>query len=127
MPVYVEDLTDFMISAINTIDTYGQKIDVTGPNEYTFRELIDQTLMALNTRRIIIPLNNFLSRLQARVFEKLPGKLFTMDNYQSLQIDSCSDEGFKGSSSLEDIIPQYLNIKTKQERFEKLRKKSGRK
>jgi NADH dehydrogenase len=127
MPVYVEDLTDFMISTINTIDTYGQKIDVTGPNEYTFRELIDQTLMALNTRRIIIPLNNFLSRLQARVFEKLPGKLFTMDNYQSLQIDSCSDEGFKGSSSLEDIIPQYLNIKTKQERFEKLRKKSGRK
>ena len=127
MPVYVEDLTDFMISTINTIDTYGQKIDVTGPNEYTFRELIDQTLIALNTRRIIIPLNNFLSRLQARVFEKLPGKLFTMDNYQSLQIDSCSDEGFKGSSSLEDIIPQYLNIKTKQERFEKLRKKSGRK
>jgi len=49
-----------------------------------------------------------------------------MDNYESLQFDSCSDKGFKGSSSLEDIIPQYLNIKTKQKRFEKLRKKSGR-
>ena len=127
MPVYVEDLTDFMISTINNIDSYGKKIDVTGPSEYTFRELIDHTLAALKIRRVIIPLNSFLSRLQASVFEKLPGKLFTMDNYQSLQIDSCSDEGFKGSSSLEDIIPQYLNIKTKQERFEKLRKKSGRK
>jgi NADH dehydrogenase len=127
MPVYVEDLTDFMISTINNIDSYGKKIDVTGPGEYTFRELIDHTLAALKIRRVIIPLNSFLSRLQASVFEKLPGKLFTMDNYQSLQIDSCSDEGFKGSSSLEDIIPQYLNIKTKQERFEKLRKKSGRK
>ena len=127
MPVYVEDLTDFMISVINNIDSYGKKIDVTGPSEYTFRELIDHTLTALKIRRVIIPLNSFLSRLQASVFEKLPGKLFTMDNYQSLQIDSCSDEGFKGSSSLEDIIPQYLNIKTKQERFEKLRKKSGRK
>ena len=127
MPVYVEDLTDFMISVINNIDSYGKKIDVTGPSEYTFRELIDHTLAALKIRRVIIPLNSFLSRLQASVFEKLPGKLFTMDNYQSLQIDSCSDEGFKGSSSLEDIIPQYLNIKTKQERFEKLRKKSGRK
>ena len=127
MPVYVEDLTDFMISTINNIDSYGKKIDVTGPDEYTFRELINHTLAALKIRRVIIPLNSFLSRLQASVFEKLPGKLFTMDNYQSLQIDSCSDEGFKGSSSLEDIIPQYLNIKTKQERFEKLRKKSGRK
>ena len=68
----------------------------------------------------------FLSKIQARVFQNLPGKLFTMDNYQSLQVDSCSDDGFKGSSSLEDIIPQYLNIKTKQRRFEKLRKRSGR-
>ena len=127
MPVYVEDLTDFMISTINNVDSYGKKIDVTGPNEYTFRELINQTLRALKIKRIIIPLNNFLSQVQARVFEKLPGKLFTMDNYQSLQIDSCSDKGFKGSSSLEDIVPQYLNIKYKQERFEKLRKKSGRK
>jgi len=127
MPVYVEDLTDFMISTINNVDSYGKKIDVTGPNEYTFRELINQTLIALKIKRIIIPLNNFLSQVQARVFEKLPGKLFTMDNYQSLQIDSCSDKGFKGSSSIEDIIPRYLNIKYKQERFEKLRKKSGRK
>ena len=64
--------------------------------------------------------------MQARVFQNLPGKLFTMDNYQSLQIDSCSDKGFKGTSSLEDIIPKYLNIKTKQKRSRNLRKKSGR-
>ena len=126
MPVYVEDLTDYMISTINNVKTYKQSIDVTGPNEYTFRELIGHTLTALNIRRIIIPLNSFLSRIQARVFENLPGKLFTMDNYESLQIDSCSDKGFKGSSSVEDIIPQYLNIKLKHKRFEKLRKKSGR-
>ena len=126
MPIYVEDFTDFMISTIHDIDTYNQKIDITGPNEYTFRELIDHTLSALKIRRIILPLNNFLSKLQARVFQNLPGKLFTMDNYQSLQIDSCSDKGFKGTSSLEDIIPKYLNIKTKQKRSRNLRKKSGR-
>ena len=126
MPVYVEDLTDCMIDTIGNIKTYNTKIDVTGPNEYTFRELIEHTLQALKIKRVIIPLNNFLSKIQAHVFQNLPGKLFTMDNYQSLQFDSCSDDGFKGSSSLEDIIPQYLNIKTKQRRFEKLRKRSGR-
>ena len=88
--------------------------------------MIEHTLQALKIKRVIIPLNNFLSKIQAHVFQNLPGKLFTMDNYQSLQFDSCSDDGFKGSSSLEDIIPQYLNIKTKQRRFEKLRKRSGR-
>ena len=60
MPVYVEDLTDFMISTINNIDSYGKKIDVTGPGEYTFRELINHTLAALKIRRVIIPLNSFL-------------------------------------------------------------------
>ena len=38
----------------------NQKIDVTGPNEYTFRELINQTLLALKIKRLIIPLNNFV-------------------------------------------------------------------
>mgnify|MGYP001171592448 FL=1 len=126
MPIYVDDLTDFMISKIDDIESYRKKIDMTGPKEYTFRELINQTLLALNKKRLIIPLNNFLSKMQARVFQNLPGKLFTMDNYQSLQIDSCSDKGFKGSSSLEDIIPGYLNIKTKYKHLEKLRKRSGR-
>ena len=88
--------------------------------------MIEHTLQALKIKRVIIPLNNFLSKIQALVFQNLPGKLFTMDNYQSLQVDSCSDDGFKGSSSLEDIIPHYLNIKTKQRRFENLRKRSGR-
>ena len=126
MPVYVDDLTDYMISTINDTKSYNRKIDVTGPNEYSFRELINQTLLALEIKRLILPLNNLLSRVQARVFQNLPGKLFTMDNYESLQSDSCSDKGFKGTSSLEDIIPQYLNIKTKQKRFRNLRKKSGR-
>ena len=41
MPIYVNELTDFMVSTIRDNTTYGQKIDVTGPNEYTFRQLID--------------------------------------------------------------------------------------
>ena len=126
MPIYVNELTDFMIDTIKDNKTYGQKIDVTGPNEYTFRQLIDITLKALKIRRLIIPLNYTLSKLQAAVFQRLPGKLFTIDNFLSLQIDSCSREGFKGKLSLEDIVPGYLNFSSKQKHFENLRKKSGR-
>ncbi|MBT5406966.1 MAG: complex I NDUFA9 subunit family protein [Gammaproteobacteria bacterium] len=126
MPIYVNELTDFMMDTIKDNKTYGQKIDVTGPNEYTFRQLIDITLKALKIRRLIIPLNYTLSKLQAAIFQRLPGKLFTIDNFLSLQIDSCSKEGFKGKLSLEDIVPGYLNFSSKQKHFENLRKKSGR-
>ena len=126
MPIYVNELTDFMVSTIPDNKTYGQKIDVTGPNEYTFRQLIDITLKALKIRRLIIPLNYTLSKLQAVIFQRLPGKLFTLDNFLSLQTDSCSNEGFKGKLALEDIVPGYLNFSLKQKHIENLRKKSGR-
>jgi nucleoside-diphosphate-sugar epimerase len=126
MPIYVNELTDFMVSTISDNTMYGQKIDVTGPNEYTFRQLIDITLKALKIRRLIIPLNYTLSKLQAVIFQRLPGKLFTLDNFLSLQTDSCSTEGFKGKIAVEDIVPGYLNFSLKQKHFENLRKKSGR-
>ena len=126
MPIYVNELTDFMVSTIRDNTRYGQKIDVTGPNEYTFRQLIDITLKSLKIRRLIIPLNYTLSKLQAVIFQRLPGKLFTLDNFLSLQTDSCSNEGFKGKLALEDIVPGYLNFSLKQKHIENLRKKSGR-
>ena len=127
MPIYVNDLTEFMIDCILNRETFNKKIDATGPREYTFRQLIDLTLKSLQIKRLIIPLNYTLSKLQAQVFQRLPGKLFTVDNFKSLQIDSVSSTGFKGSSLVENIVPRYLNASYSQRHFEKLRKKSGRK
>lgn len=126
MPIYVGELTDFILDSICDVSSYGKVFDVTGPREYTFRELIDITLAALKIKRLIIPLNYTLSKLQANIFQRLPGKLFTLDNFLSLQVDSCSQEGLKGKLSLEDIVPNYLNFSLKQRHFENLRKKSGR-
>ena len=77
----------------------------------------------MGIKRIIIPLNDFLSKIQAYVFQNLPGKLFTMDNYHSLQIDSISEDGYVGKTTIEHKLPNYLNIKDKSE---ELRKRAGR-
>ena len=95
-PIYVGDLTDFMISCISNIETYNKKIDTVGPKIYTFSELIKLTTKTMGIRRVIIPLNDSLSKAQAYVFQNLPGKIFTMDNYYSLQIDSVSENGYVG-------------------------------
>ena len=91
-PIYVSDLTDFMISTINNSEYYNIKVDAVGPKIYSFIELIRLILKITERRRLIIPLNNLLSKIQAHVFQRLPGKIFTMDIYNSLQIEStCSD------------------------------------
>ena len=124
MPVYIGDFTDFIISTVSSTNTYNTKINVTGPKEYTFREIIETTLRILKIKRIVIPLNNTMSKIKAYIFQRLPGKIFTMDNFKSLQVDSISTDGFKGTTSIEDIVPRYLNI---DDSFKDLRKKSGRK
>ena len=123
-PIYVGDLTDFMISCISNIETYNKRIDTVGPKIYTFSELIKLTTKTMGIRRVIIPLNDSLSKAQAYVFQNLPGKLFTIDNYYSLQIDSVSENGYVGKTTVEQTLPNYLNIK---DESEELRKKAGRK
>ncbi len=127
MPIYIHDLTDFIIDSINNTKTYNASIDITGPKEYTFRELINLTLKFLKVRRLVIPLGDNLSKLQAIIFERLPGKLFSIDNYHSLKVDSISSKGFKGTTCVEDIVPTYLNRLKNRNHIEELRKKSGRK
>lgn len=125
-PIFINDLVHFMVDSINDRNKFNIAIDLTGPKTYTFYSLIKLTLSFLKIKRIIIPLPNALSKLQAYIFERLPGKMFTIDNYNSLQIDSVSDSGLKGSTSIEQVVPKYLNLMQEETNIEKLRKRSGR-
>ena len=45
-----------------------------------------------------------MSRLQARILQNLPGKLFTMDNYRSLQTDNVCSDGDLCKTSLRHYL-----------------------
>ena len=125
-PIYVGDLTKIIIESINDKKTYNQAIDITGPKIYTFHELIKLTLEFMKIKRFVIPLPDFLSRIQAYIFERLPGKIFTIDNYHSLQVDSVSDTGIKGTTFIEQVVPTYLNSSLSETEINEWRKRSGR-
>jgi uncharacterized protein YbjT (DUF2867 family) len=90
-PIYVGDLVTKVVDAIDDKATYGKRI----------LELIAKS-MGISCR--IIPLGNRLSKLQALVLQNLPGKLFTMDNYRSLQTPSVCDNSDHGTTSLTQYI-----------------------
>ncbi len=123
-PVYVKDLTSFIETSVisNKFDNTIQ--DVTGPYDYKFIELINFILQTMKIKRIIIPLNFTLSKLQALVFTYLPGQIFTLDNFKSLQKDNISSGGLKGQSSIEEHVPSYLFKKNN--KLDTYRKNSGR-
>lgn len=107
-PVYVGDVASRFIAALNDRSSYGKHFDLCGPREYTLAELVAYTASLLQLKRRIICLPDGVSRLQAHIFEWMPGKPFSVDNYNSLQIDSVCTGSQHEPTSIEAIVPGYI-------------------
>ncbi len=108
-PVYIGDVCNALINAINDPSTSGETIELVGPEEYTLRDLVQYTCDVADIDSKIIGLPDWAARLQARVMEFVPGKPFTRDNYKSLQTDSVGSPGTEPQpTSLNAIVPRYL-------------------
>ncbi|MHB8534462.1 MAG: complex I NDUFA9 subunit family protein [Sulfuricaulis sp.] len=113
-PVYVEDVVSAFERSLDRYETFGKAYNLCGPKTYTLREIVAYVARRLDKRVCILGLNDALSYLQAAVFEFMPGKPFSLDNYHSLQIDSVCDGKFPEvfgirPASLEQIAPDYLS------------------
>jgi len=112
-PIYVLDVVEMIAKSINDPNSYDKSYQLCGPKTYSLKNLISFTSETLDLKCVIIPLNNTLSYIQARVFDFLPNKPFSTDNYLSAQTDSiceCNDL-FRYNikpTAIEDIVPQYL-------------------
>jgi NADH dehydrogenase len=112
-PIFVGDVAEAFARALDNPATIGRRYDLCGPREYRFRDLIDYTARLIGRRPLVVGLPDSLSRLQANLFEYLPGKPFSRDNYLSLQRDNvCSGpiapELAIVPTPLEAVVPGYL-------------------
>jgi len=107
-PVYVGDVAEAFVNAIDDKQSFGQRIELCGPNQYTLEELVEYTARCLGLHRVIAGLTDWASRLQAAVMDFVPGKPFSTDNYNSLKQDSICSQGTPCPTSIEAIAPYYL-------------------
>ncbi len=126
-PVFVGDVVDAFIYCLRENATIGQRYDLCGPKEYSLFELVTYVRNSLGLRRWIMGLGNLHSRLQAGLLNLVPGKPFSVDNYRSLQVDSvCSGPSQLKQmgiqpTSLESVVPAYLNGKKQRGRYPRMR------
>jgi len=112
-PVYIGDVCQAFLNALQDPASIGQRYDLCGPKTYTLQQLVEYTVSCLGIKREVVGLPDVLSRLQAKVLGMVPGKPFSMDNYRSLQTDSiCLTDGLSAlgikPTALEAIAPRYL-------------------
>jgi NADH dehydrogenase len=96
-PVYVEDVAEAFVTAIEDSDTHGRTYELCGPDIYSLREILHLICRETGMRRMIVSLPGPLGRIQAWIADYLiPGKPFSLDNLRSLSVASvCSESGLQ--------------------------------
>ena len=114
-PVYVGDVACAIVNALGNPATAGQVYDLAGPTVYTLGELVRLAAAWSGHPRPGVAMPMALGRLQAMVFECLPGEpLLSRDNLDSLSVDNISDGPMDPAlgvvpTPLESIAPAYLD------------------
>jgi NADH dehydrogenase len=130
-PIWVEDVAQCFVNSLENTATYGKSYELSGPNVYTLRQLMQKVMDILGKQRPIIGLNNALSMAQAFMMELSPFQLLSRDNIRSMQVDSiCSvpiaPELGVTPASLDVIVPEYLLNSSPRAAYDAFRSAAGR-
>ena len=93
-PIHVSDLTDIIYKSVEK-KLVNKTIECIGPEIFTFKELILNMLNSINKKRILIPLPLSLAKINAKIFEKMPNPLLTMDQLKLLKYDNVVSGKYK--------------------------------
>jgi NADH dehydrogenase len=113
-PVYVGDVAQVFVDAIDDPSTVGQVYELVGPRKYSLRELVHLAGEYSGHARPVIGLPNWIAQLQALMLELLPGPtLMSRDNLDSMTQDNVATGQYPlplhwHATPLEAVAPDYL-------------------
>jgi uncharacterized protein YbjT (DUF2867 family) len=88
-PVYVGDVADAFVHALDNRATFGKTYELVGPTIYTLKELVQFAARAAGHPRPVVGLPESMARLQAVLMEFAPGEpLMSRDNLDSMKRDN---------------------------------------
>lgn len=123
-PVYVGDLVERIVKTIDDPGSHSKRYTVCGPEIFTLQQIIELIIRTLGLRCRVWPLGKNLSKMQAFVLQNLPGKLFTLDNYRSLQTPNICEDADPCSTSLSQYIQDMGVLFSNKKHYDNFRRDS---
>ncbi len=113
-PIHVSELCEIILQIIEK-NIIEKIIQCVGPEELSFKEIINKLLFSIQKKRILLNLPLFLARTTIFFLEKLPKPLITIDQLRLLKYDniiskeykSNLDIGFEAKLKFDDEIVKY--------------------
>ena len=130
-PIWVEDVAQAFVNALENTATYGKIYELGGPQIYSLRELLQKVMAILGKPRPIIGLNDKLSMAQGWAMELMPIKLMSRDNVRSMQVDSICNTAIApeleiAPTALDVVVPDYLLDSSPHSAYDGFRAAAGR-
>eukprot|EP01034_Spumella_vulgaris_P043241 gene43241-53674_t len=118
-PVWVEDVAQAVVNALQWPDTVGRTFEACGPEVFTLRELVQLAGRYAGCERPVVPLPMAMGRLQAMLMELAPGEpLMSRDNLDSMKADNVAGGVLPGldalgiaPTALQAVAPLYLGTR----------------
>ncbi len=114
-PVYVGDVADAVVAALETPKSCGQIYQLGGPEILDFKAVYERLFEYTHNPRPLIGLPFALAKIQAAFMCVLPKPLLTPDQVESLKHDNVVDETAQGlrdlgvtPTGLDAVLPLYL-------------------
>ncbi len=145
-PVWVEDVAQAFVNALDEPRTYGKTAgntagntaentagnaaghayELAGPKVYTLKQLVEYAGAVSGHPRLVIGLPDRLAYLQAWALEFAPVELLSRDNLDSTKVDSVMHTPVAAElritpAAMEAVVPAYLTGNSPKERYMQLR------
>jgi uncharacterized protein YbjT (DUF2867 family) len=126
-PVYIGDVVQAFRQSLDDKSTFKEVYELYGSEVFTLKQIVQMTAHQLGLKALVIPLPDLLGRIQGFVFDFVPGKPFSSDNYRSLLTDSVG--GIDGlyrlnikPATVNQILPEILGgSQDRQSRYDRNR------
>ena len=99
MPIHCSDLVDVIYEIISK-NIYSKIIECVGPEEITFREILEKLLKLIDKKRLLVPLPLTVAKLSAKFFQILPTPLITEDQLRLLKYNNVISGKYKTNTDL---------------------------
>ena len=99
-PIFCSDLTH-SITKIIVDDIKENIIEFVGPEEMSFKEILQKLLSLIEKKRLLLPMPISLARMTAHVFELLPKPPITNDQIRLLKYDNVLSRKYKSNNDFE--------------------------
>jgi len=112
MPIHCSDLTDIICDVIFKNDNFNV-IECVGPETLNFKEILEQLLILIDKKRLLLPFPLPIATFTAKLFQLLPNPLLTHDQLKLLRYDNIISGKYKTNFDIGVPSTKFFNVEVK--------------